>query len=120
MLKQAADYDVSDTPCVLCLAVEATYGIDDILYPLPGVIVVCGFQELRQPPVHLDGYHAHAGQPVQCLLTHHKPAHVVLRACQYEHQLGCMQVAKATCILCVAVPVPVTQSGLHCAANRTV
>ena len=53
---------MTDLSCVLCPAVEAAYRADDLLHPLPSAVLVCGFLKLRQPPVHLDGNHAHAGQ----------------------------------------------------------
>lgn len=61
--------------CVLCLAVEATLRADDILHVMLGAAVVCGIQKLCQSPVHLDGYHAHAGEHAERLLVNYKPAH---------------------------------------------
>lgn len=60
---------MTDVSCVLCLAVAAAYSADDLLHPVSSAVLVCGFLKLRQPSVHLDGNHAHAGQHLQfCLL----------------------------------------------------
>lgn len=68
---------MSDMICALCLAVEATHSADDILHLVPGAALVCGFPKLCQPPVHLNGYHAHAGEHAERLLVDQKPAHSV-------------------------------------------
>ena len=36
--------DTRTTMLLFCPAVEATYGADDVLHPVPGVVVVCGPQ----------------------------------------------------------------------------
>lgn len=67
-LRQAANERcILDGHHVLCAAVEAALSADDLLYSVPGAAMVRGLPKLCQPPVYLDGYHAHAGEPFVCL-----------------------------------------------------
>lgn len=73
----------------MCVAVEAAHCADDLLHPVPGAAMVCGIPKLCQPPVYLDGYHAHAGESFVCLHFGRTQAHsLVVRwlevACLYN------------------------------------